>query len=562
MKQIHKSKPVTLAHIALKIDAESPGAGGDRLWQHVASSGEFKGYAGGQVQFTLDQQIFDQVITNFRAHPGFKTGEDGFGASNVIPWDFNHASEFPPTEGSVPFTGTPAQGWIQDLNTRVNAEGIVELWALTHWLEPAKTYVKEGRYQWASVSLVFDAVDAVSGEVIGPLLTSVALTNQPFIEGMNRLAAELHGHFVQPAESSIEAFAMLRNLLGLPQTSDLAEVSAEISKIQQWAETGTTPPGIDMDGIVDGFRVILNLPALAAPEEIFVELEKLAARLLIDSGVDSVDGTVATPTPGGQTPPPPPDDAGFQMENTHMELLKVLAEKLGVVAKDDAVTEALQGLLELRSKIADRVGLEVTASTKVVLKATLDDAAVRAKFGPVLAALGVEDPEAALDKIAGLLSDSAKLTEAAPEFAALKVRVDEMDAAEADADVEAAVASAGIAASSEHYAGFKVALTSLRVNNRDEFNRKYPADKLIKARTSMSALPIDAAVLTSKITTSTQASAASSAGAINVSNYPGANKMLRTTEYIRCSIQGADKWDWSRIHEHASKLVRSGQVAG
>ena len=57
-----------------------------------------------------------------------------------IPIDFEHASEQDPTLGTIPTDGAPAQGWIIDLQDR----GAAGLWGLVEWLEPARTYVREG----------------------------------------------------------------------------------------------------------------------------------------------------------------------------------------------------------------------------------------------------------------------------------------------------------------------------------------------------------------------------------------------------------------------------------
>ncbi len=158
------------------------------VWVQVAVEGTFKGYAGGELEFTFDRETFDQAVSNFRADPHYEAGPDGSGTEPVIAWDFNHASERDATQGSLPQSGAPAQGWVLDLEAREGDEG-AELWALTQWLEPARTYIKEGRYNWASISIVFDAVDPITGERIGPLLTSIAATNTPFVPGLQKLAA-------------------------------------------------------------------------------------------------------------------------------------------------------------------------------------------------------------------------------------------------------------------------------------------------------------------------------------------------------------------------------------
>lgn len=581
-----QSEPIVLS---IRLVEDQPAQGvpePERIWVQVAAEGNFKGYAGGAVEFTFDTRVFEKIIANFRRHPSYTKGADGYGAANVIPWDFHHASEMGPTEGTIPSSGAPAQGWIQELAVRVNADGKAELWALTKWLEPAKTYIKEGRYQWASVSVVFDAIDARTGTNIGPVLTSVALTNQPFIEGMQKLAAERYlrskGMYIEAAETPEKALDMIRGMLGMPETAEAAAVMGELEKVKQWVTSGTVPLGVDLDEIVGGLRTILNLPSLSTNEEVFVEVDKLVSRLMGDSGVS---GGELPPLPEGSnqlppegTPPPPPDMAPAPlMENRDMELLKALAEKFGVVAKPEAVTEAVDQLLELRGAVAKNVGLEQTASTKIVLKAALDDSSVRAKFGPILSALGVEDPDGAMDKIAGLMEESAKLAEVAPEFAALKKRADEIEAAEQEEEVEMAVASTGVAASSEHYEGLKVALTHLRKSNPTEFATRYPKEKLDAARAKLGRPAGEVKTLTSKIAAGGDAGKGSEINGndkpgagqvIDLSGFSGPNITMKACAFV-CQQEGItleaakkDHSKWLQVTETASKLVRSGAVAG
>jgi Mu-like prophage I protein len=173
---------IRLASVALAdASAASP-----TTWVEVTREGDYKGYPGGGFRFT--PEVLGQIVRNFRAHPAYQLGPDGTGSADVIPWDFNHASEMPPTAGALPTHGAPAQAWVQDLDVRIGPGG-AQLWAKTRWLEPARTYVKNGQYRWASVTVIFDARDPKTGANVGCLLTSIALTNTPFVEGMSELVA-------------------------------------------------------------------------------------------------------------------------------------------------------------------------------------------------------------------------------------------------------------------------------------------------------------------------------------------------------------------------------------
>lgn len=150
-------------------------------WIQVAYEGAWSGHHMGPFQFT--RQMFDTIVRNFRNHPQYT------GRSDVVAFDFNHASEMHPTEGSIPSEGTPAQAWAQDLEVRTGPDGKAQLWALTRLLEPAKTYIRNGQMKWVSVAVWFDAVDPVTGKPIGPTLTSIAFTNNPFLQGLPAIAA-------------------------------------------------------------------------------------------------------------------------------------------------------------------------------------------------------------------------------------------------------------------------------------------------------------------------------------------------------------------------------------
>jgi phage I-like protein len=157
-------------------------------WNMVALSGEYRGYRGGSQPFTFTKKTFDSMVMNIRNHPNYKAGADGIGINPVIPWDFEHASSSA-SSSSVAVAGMPAQGWTYDLKVKRKKDGRYELWALTEFLEPAKTYIKTGKYRWASVTMNFDHVDPISNANLGPTLLSIALTNSPVIQGMEQIAA-------------------------------------------------------------------------------------------------------------------------------------------------------------------------------------------------------------------------------------------------------------------------------------------------------------------------------------------------------------------------------------
>ena len=144
---------------------------GHRTWNQIAREGEFRGHSQGAFRF--DAACFERIIANFRAT-----------TNQRVPVDYEHTSEVLPE--NVAQEGVPAVAWIVDLEHR----GANGLWALFEWVDAkAVQYVRDRRYLYVSPAVVFDAIDKATGQRIGARLTSVALTNHPFLDGLAPLVA-------------------------------------------------------------------------------------------------------------------------------------------------------------------------------------------------------------------------------------------------------------------------------------------------------------------------------------------------------------------------------------
>lgn len=146
-----------------------------RVWVNVARAGTWAGHPQGA--FRMDASVFEALVRNFH-NSGVRR----------LQWDFNHASAMPPSSGNIPVVGTPAQGWIYDI--RHDGQS---LYVLTEWLPLARQYIENDQYDSASVVIAWDSVDRVTKAKIGPVLRSVALTNEAFITGLQPLAADANG---------------------------------------------------------------------------------------------------------------------------------------------------------------------------------------------------------------------------------------------------------------------------------------------------------------------------------------------------------------------------------
>lgn len=297
----------------VRLDAAPPPAPGAATpparWVQVAYSGKFRGHANGEFEFTAE--TFAKLIQNFRAHPSYRAGAPmadpamiEAGSYDVVHWDFSHASEQNPTEGELPVVGAPATGWVLELDARPGPGGETQLWAYTRFLEPLRSYVREGRYKWASVTVYFNAVDPVSGAEIGPYMSSIAATNDPFLQGMVPLVAKRGGavraeHYYDPynpPSTPEELLCELRELFELSPTAELGEVLAELAKLKAWATGGAAPPiGVEVGELVGQLRRLFNLPTLATADEVFAAADGLLSALAESSAAKAASGGAAPP---------------------------------------------------------------------------------------------------------------------------------------------------------------------------------------------------------------------------------------------------------------------------
>jgi phage I-like protein len=150
-------------------DGEAPLVG-HTTWNQVTKAGEYRGHRQGT--FVFDDATHAEILANFAA--------DGNGR---VPVDFEHLSELVPD--SAAHDGVPAIAWVTALELR---DG--NLWASFEWTDPkAVEMVRARQYLYVSPAVNFCAVDKITGEDVGARLTSVALTNHPFLDGMEPLTA-------------------------------------------------------------------------------------------------------------------------------------------------------------------------------------------------------------------------------------------------------------------------------------------------------------------------------------------------------------------------------------
>lgn len=184
----------------------------------VAKAGRFDGHPAGAFEMTA--ATFAKIVENFRAT-----------SNRRVPVDYEHATEMVAHTNAMQ-RGAPAVGWVTDLNAQGD-----KLFATVEWVDAeAVEHIRAGRYRYCSPAVVLDAIDGETGNRIGPRLTSVGLTNRPFLDGMEPIAA-------RDAAEAVTA-SLSPDAVHIPAAIEAAPLPKESSPMddeKKMAEGGAAP---------------------------------------------------------------------------------------------------------------------------------------------------------------------------------------------------------------------------------------------------------------------------------------------------------------------------------
>lgn len=381
---------------------DAPANGHIQKWVQIAKQGTFRGHSAGE--FTLDAAVFAQIISNFERT-----------TNRRVPLDFEHASEMDASSGDIPTRGAPAQGWITQLAVRDDGN----LWAFTEFGDLASEYIRKGQYRYISPAIVFGARDPVTGEKIGARLSSVAITNSPFLDAMQPLAAK------RTDDAGPTPLEALRDALKMPDEATAAQCAAAFAALE-----ASKTAGVDVAPFLMALRDALRLSLPSTWDDVRAAVAKTLSNITTPPG----GGDARTETP----PPIPPDQAANKDTTTMSE------QKIADLTKEN--TE-LQVKLRTQETESGRVAKELEAKTAALTAKDAELTAVRAELTAV---------EAERDVLA-----EEKKTREAREIEDL------VDRAILDYGKEK-----GIAAKDPKIRG---ALVTLATNDRDGFKAMYPA---------------------------------------------------------------------------------------
>lgn len=349
------------------------------VWIQLAQTGTFKGHPQGP--FEITPQTFDSVCKNFK-HDGLP-----------IAIDAEHASEMPPTSGDISVNGAPAMGWIHGLDNRGNGG----LWGHVEWLEPARSYIKEGRYKFLSPALRFKSKDRVTGEQTGPRLSSAAITNSPFLPNMKPLTASaraadgeaVHVMSLALAEdiaaasetavpmslntmcySAHEYMPQVKSALGMHELSNAMDCSDRLGQLRDHLDSVAgdhtqKPEGVDLAKYLMPLRAMSNVPMGSTWDDVFDTVQGMIDSAIAQhvaeyhEGEDADDASMSTQEPASPVVPltnaepaaPIPD------EPTTPAATEPVAESTAIVVASAPAAEAIAPITETSAPAAPAVKL-------------------------------------------------------------------------------------------------------------------------------------------------------------------------------------------------------------
>lgn len=241
------------------------------IWIQIAKTGEWF-RAGRKIALTAADLV--SMVERFNA------------TKNDLVCDYEHTSERPVSKSK-------AAGWISRLETR--DEGTT-LWALTKFTKTAADEIRADEYRFTSPAFVKHGEDPHTGATVQCELTSVALTNTPFLDGMARVQLSRAEGAEKMAADMDPTMAKLMELTG----------AADADALIAWVEAKAKAPEAEMTKTPDeesekmkrelatkGDALSVAMSRLASVEPRLAELEKERIDGLVSSVIRAGKATEA-----------------------------------------------------------------------------------------------------------------------------------------------------------------------------------------------------------------------------------------------------------------------------
>ena len=207
-------------------------------------------------------------------------------------------------------------------------------------------------------------------------------------------------------------------------------------------------------------------------------------------------------------------------------------------------------------KLAAVLGVSDSTESAILLAAEQASTAAD-RLRAILQAVGVEDVEGAIAKIAELMDSAAKLRDLAPELDELRSFQQKTVEAEIESDVEAALAAHRLPADMADM------LRLFRRQMPEQFKEKYPRARVSETQLSqtVASAPGGTQVVANASRTRALPPTNDDGHHLDVSAYAGANVTEKTIACLKATQAGFSDLSWDKQVKQAALFRRSGRVA-
>lgn len=162
-------------------------------------------------KFEIGDKQMAQIMQNFEND------------ANDLVFDYGHASIFN--------AEAPAAGWIKEIVKKK-----LGLFARVEWTPKALEHLKSKEYKYTSPSIMFSALDRKNGMPIGAALHSQALTNVPYLDGMEPIVnkdTDVNNNNNNHKELDMALLKTLADKLGMPAETTEEQLIERVEKLKE-----------------------------------------------------------------------------------------------------------------------------------------------------------------------------------------------------------------------------------------------------------------------------------------------------------------------------------------
>lgn len=317
----------------------------------IPGEGKWEGHHDGA--FEVTEETIDTILANFDKR------------RTPVPCDYEHDRVY--SQGGP----IKSSGHAYKLEKRHGESG-AQLWAYVKWTKLAASMIRDEEYQFNSPVIIWDMPDDETGDIQGPTLHSIALTDDPFFQGQG--AARLSRLTHTPRKAMADKTTANATAAALEtEDEDKEETAAQGEDMLEdeipGEETAAQDEPIEMEEpsvalSPDGLLTSLAEATGLTPEDVLVKLTKMVDGLVekINAMADAEQGAAA------MSNKPKTEDAARTAAERKERL-----EKSALTARVVKLERVIEGYEKDREKTEEARKSALSARVQVEAKRLIDE---------------------------------------------------------------------------------------------------------------------------------------------------------------------------------------------